>query len=76
MVASKALKAGEEILTESPFVVGPKYSTYAQCLSCYTPWPITDEKTLCSKCSWPVCDVNCENNLQHSEYECKVLLKK
>lgn len=73
MVAAKELQAGEEILTEMPFVVGPKACTYPLCLSCYTPWPQSpDEKPLCSKCGWPVCGEECENSLQHKDYECQV----
>ncbi|XP_015126926.1 SET domain-containing protein SmydA-8 [Diachasma alloeum] len=74
MVASKDLDPGEEILTELPFVVGPKASTYPLCLSCYTPWPPAPDTTpLCSKCHWPVCNETCENAAQHKEYECPIL---
>ncbi|XP_066587688.1 uncharacterized protein [Prorops nasuta] len=73
MVAGRALEAGEEIITEMPFVIGPKAFTYSLCLSCYTPWPPTaDDKPLCSKCGWPVCDSECENQPQHRDYECQV----
>lgn len=70
---ARELQAGEEILTEMPFVVGPKACTYPLCLSCYTPWPPSpDEKPLCSKCGWPVCGEECENSSQHKDYECQV----
>ncbi|XP_011868644.1 PREDICTED: protein msta, isoform B-like isoform X2 [Vollenhovia emeryi] len=73
MVASRELQAAEEIVTEMPFVIGPKACTYPLCLSCYTPWPLEpDNKSLCSKCGWPVCDQDCENALQHKDYECQV----
>ncbi|XP_015588255.1 protein msta [Cephus cinctus] len=73
MVAAKDLKAGEEILSELPFVVGPKASSYPLCISCYSPWPETEgNNTLCSKCSWPVCGPNCENLSQHKDYECEI----
>ncbi|XP_076240125.1 uncharacterized protein LOC143182785 [Calliopsis andreniformis] len=73
MVANKELKAGEEIVTEMPFVVGPKAFTQPLCLSCYTPWPPTlDDKPLCSKCGWPVCSAECENQPQHKNYECEI----
>lgn len=73
MVANKELVPGEEIVTEMPFVVGPKAFTYPLCLSCYTPWPVTlNDKTLCSKCGWPVCSTECENQSQHKDYECQV----
>ncbi|XP_032672669.1 uncharacterized protein LOC116844767 [Odontomachus brunneus] len=73
MVTSRELQAGEEVVTEMPFVVGPKACTYPLCLACYTPWPPSpDDKPLCSKCGWPVCGEECENLLQHKDYECQV----
>lgn len=72
MVASKDLEAGEEILSEMPFVVGPKASTYPLCLSCFSSWPQTPEKTLCSRCSWPVCNEDCANASIHKDYECPI----
>lgn len=73
MVASKELQAGEEIVTEMPFVVGPKACTYPLCLACYTLWPpASDDKPLCSRCGWPVCGEECENSPQHKDYECQV----
>ncbi|KAG7208615.1 hypothetical protein KM043_014822 [Ampulex compressa] len=73
MVAGKELAAGDEIVTEMPFVVGPKSFTYPLCLSCYTPWPPSpDDKPLCSKCGWPVCSAECESHPQHRDYECQI----
>ncbi|CAD6216292.1 GSCOCG00004443001-RA-CDS [Cotesia congregata] len=72
MVASKDLEAGEEILSEMPFVVGPKASTYPLCLSCFSSWPQSPEQTLCSRCSWPVCNENCANASIHKDYECPI----
>lgn len=73
MIASRELQAGEEIASETPFIVGPKACTYPLCLSCYTPWPPSpDDKPLCSKCGWPVCNQECENAPQHKDYECPV----
>lgn len=76
MVASRELQAGEEIITEMPFVIGPKACTYPLCLSCFTPWPPeSDNKPLCSKCKWPICGQDCENASQHKDYECQVKLQ-
>ncbi|XP_014482026.1 PREDICTED: protein msta, isoform B [Dinoponera quadriceps] len=73
MVTSREVQAGEEIVTEMPFVIGPKACTYPLCLACYAPWPPgPDDKPLCSKCGWPVCDEQCENSSQHKDYECQV----
>lgn len=74
-MASKDLEEGEEIFIETPFVVGPKAFTYPLCLGCYSAWPrLPDTHTLCSKCSWPVCDSECENNPHHKDYECQVCI--
>lgn len=76
MVANKELEPGEEIVTEMPFLVGPKAFTYPLCLSCYTAWPPNaDCKPLCSRCGWPVCSTDCENVPQHKDYECEVFAK-
>ena len=73
MVANKELEAGEEIVTEMPFIVGPKAFTYPLCLSCYASWPPSlYDKSLCSKCGWLVCSKDCENQPQHKDYECQV----
>ncbi|KAF7997635.1 hypothetical protein HCN44_006206 [Aphidius gifuensis] len=73
MVADKDLEPGDVIVSEKPFIVGPKSSTYPLCLSCYTPWPPTeDSQPLCSKCGWPVCGEECGNAPQHCDYECSI----
>lgn len=72
MIASKRLQQGEEILTEMPFVVGPKTLTPPICLSCYKPWGLEEDKPLCSKCKWPICGQQCEDLPQHKDYECQV----
>lgn len=73
MIANRELKAGEEIIAEMPFIVGPKACTYPLCLSCYAPWPPDPNgKPICSKCGWPVCNQECENAPQHKDYECQV----
>ncbi|XP_058795738.1 LOW QUALITY PROTEIN: SET domain-containing protein SmydA-8-like [Phymastichus coffea] len=76
LIASRELQEGEEILTEQPFVVGPKASTYPICLGCYSPWPPTeDSQPLCSTCAWPVCSTECENHPHHKDYECEIFAK-
>ncbi|CAK9831508.1 SET domain-containing protein SmydA-8, isoform A [Anthophora retusa] len=76
MVANKDLQPGEQIITEMPFVVGPKAFTYPLCLSCYVPWPSRiNAKYLCSKCGWPVCSAECENQPQHKDYECPIFVQ-
>lgn len=75
MVAAQDLEAGEEILSELPFIVGPKACTYPVCLGCYAPWPPSeddDAKPLCSRCGWSVCSVECEAQPLHADFECQV----
>lgn len=70
MVANKELQPGEEIVTEMPFVVGPKAFTYPLCLSCYAPWPPSvTNKPLCSRCGWPVCSLVLLANRAYSARE-------
>nr|XP_012234311.1 PREDICTED: LOW QUALITY PROTEIN: protein msta, isoform B-like [Linepithema humile] len=76
MVVARELQAGEEILTEMPFVVGPKAYTYPLCLSCYTPWPPSpDEKPLARSADRPVCGEECENSYATQDYECQVFVQ-
>lgn len=46
--------------------------TYPVCLGCYDP---VDCTTLCSRCSWPVCGIECENLSCHKDNECEVFSK-
>ncbi|XP_011506599.1 PREDICTED: uncharacterized protein LOC105369055 [Ceratosolen solmsi marchali] len=72
-VAIKNLEPGEEVMSELPFVVGPKSFTHPLCLSCYSPWPSElDNQFLCSTCCWPVCSTECEVQPQHKDYECGI----
>ncbi|XP_052132118.1 SET domain-containing protein SmydA-8-like, partial [Frankliniella occidentalis] len=68
-VASKDLPAGEVLVSELPFAVGPKLDTYPLCLGCLAP---VDASALCSACGWPVCDADCEKLALHADNECAV----
>ncbi|XP_046607195.1 SET domain-containing protein SmydA-8-like [Neodiprion virginianus] len=76
VVANRDLEPGEELWSETAFVVGPKAFSYPLCLGCYSPWPPTGlestERPLCSKCGWPVCGPDCELLPCHKDYECQV----
>uniref|UniRef100_A0ABD2W0K5 SET domain-containing protein n=1 Tax=Trichogramma kaykai TaxID=54128 RepID=A0ABD2W0K5_9HYME len=78
LVAAKSLEAGEVILEELPFVVGPKAASYPCCLGCYSPWPSAPVEgdgspgPLCPDCGWPVCGDECARASQHRDYECRV----
>ncbi|XP_004931827.1 SET domain-containing protein SmydA-8 [Bombyx mori] len=67
LVASRDLDAGELIFCDTPFAVGPKPDTPPLCLGCYVPV----DNTLCSRCGWPICSVECESSSQHVA-ECAV----
>ncbi|CAH1180294.1 unnamed protein product [Phaedon cochleariae] len=71
-VAKENLKAGDIIFTEKPFIYGPKSDTPCICLGCYS---YVDCTYHCSKCSWPVCNENCEKLFCHRDYECEVFAK-
>uniref|UniRef100_A0A146L8D6 Protein msta, isoform A n=2 Tax=Lygus hesperus TaxID=30085 RepID=A0A146L8D6_LYGHE len=66
----KNVKAGEELLNELPFVVGPKLDTPLCCLGCYH---YMEDVALCEKCRWPVCSPECSKTSWHCDYECDVL---
>ncbi|KAK3925491.1 SET domain-containing protein SmydA-8, isoform A [Frankliniella fusca] len=68
-VASRDLPAGEVLVSELPFAVGPKLDTYPLCLGCLAP---VDASAVCSACGWPVCDPDCERLPLHADNECAV----
>ncbi|KAF6204066.1 hypothetical protein GE061_002406 [Apolygus lucorum] len=65
----KSVKAGDELLSEIPFVVGPKTDSPLCCLGCYH---YMEDVTLCEKCRWPVCSPECSKASWHCNYECNV----
>ncbi|XP_054268705.1 SET domain-containing protein SmydA-8 [Macrosteles quadrilineatus] len=69
LAAAKDLKAGEEVLEEVPWAVGPKSGSNPMCLGCYSP---VDGSTLCSECGWPICGEECQKNTAHQQAECTV----
>ncbi|CAH1104725.1 unnamed protein product [Psylliodes chrysocephalus] len=71
-VAKENLKAGDVIFSEIPFAYGPKSDSPVICLGCYN---YLETINLCSKCSWPVCNTNCQNKSAHKDFECEVFSK-
>ncbi|CAG9858601.1 unnamed protein product [Phyllotreta striolata] len=71
-VAKKDLKASDVILTETPFVYGPKSDSPVVCLGCYN---FLETLNVCSKCSWPVCNSECESQSTHKDFECETFSK-
>jgi len=63
LVASRSLKAGEVLFTESPLVVGPSCVTIPVCLACYNP---VDGSYKCPNSGWPLCGPTCAKQVQNS----------
>ncbi|XP_049876227.1 SET domain-containing protein SmydA-8-like [Pectinophora gossypiella] len=74
LVAAKDLKAGESILTDQPFVLGPSSDTGLVCFNCYL--PVLSKFFVCKNCAVaPLCpDEGCPENTAkwHSKAECDV----
>ncbi|XP_047032020.1 SET domain-containing protein SmydA-8-like isoform X1 [Helicoverpa zea] len=73
LVAAKDLKAGETILSDEPFVLGPHSESSLVCFNCYL--PLMSKFVVCKKCAVaPVCPgEGCPEHLHkkwHSDMEC------
>jgi len=69
LTAAKDLKAGEQVLEEIPWAIGPKSGSPVICLGCYTP---TDGSAVCADCGWPICGEECQKDTIHKNAECAV----
>jgi len=65
LVAARDLPQGTIIMTEGPLAFGPKRSTYPVCLGCHKK---VDGSYRCSKCTFPLCDLQCENVSWNSSF--------
>ena len=72
VVASRNLKAGNEIMSDEPLAIGPMGTSHLLCLTCYKPI-ISDTFFKCPDCSWPMCSIECSCNKIH-EKECEFLM--
>eukprot|EP00092_Neocalanus_flemingeri_P038962 GFUD01042416.1.p1 GENE.GFUD01042416.1~~GFUD01042416.1.p1 ORF type:complete len:551 (+),score=82.13 GFUD01042416.1:176-1828(+) len=68
LVATRDLKPGEMVISETPLVIGPQAVTIPICLACYKP---ANSKFACGKCGWPMCNANCAKSAVH-EAECSL----
>jgi len=68
IIATRDLKPGELILTESPLAIGPPAVTPPLCLACYKP---VDGRYRCPKCGWPMCNEACALSPVHRP-ECEM----
>lgn len=73
-VAAKDLKAGDIVLQEEPFAVGPKTDSAVVCLSCNCSLGSGDGQLAeCKICSWPLCaQCNEKGSGLHFDNECQV----
>jgi len=62
LVASRKIKAGEVLFTESPLVVGPSSITIPVCLACYVPV----DGSYKDESGWPMCGPTCKKKVQNS----------
>jgi len=69
MVTTRKVRAGETLFEETPVVIGPNQEGSPICLSCYSRVGL---EYLCSRCGYPVCDIDCEQSPVHAA-ECRVL---
>jgi len=66
LVATRDLKPGELVISETPLIIGPQAVTIPVCLACYKP---SDGRFSCTKCGWPMCNATCAKSPVH-ESEC------
>ncbi|XP_055593100.1 SET domain-containing protein SmydA-8 [Uranotaenia lowii] len=76
-VAAKHLEAGEILLEELPFVIGPKVESPPVCLECCCPVDGSSSGPKCSACGWPLCEECVANDakITFHKKECAVFVK-
>lgn len=60
LAASRDIKPGEVIFQEEPLIIGPRSNLskfHKICLGCCSK---VEGGYVCSKCKWPMCDIDCE----------------
>ncbi len=83
LVAKRAIKPGDIILSEAPLLFGPKQLSAPMCVGCHKAWdpalwhrggssPDDAEIYFCSMCGWPLCGSECEKSPFH-EPECQLI---
>ncbi|KAF5291573.1 hypothetical protein FQR65_LT01886 [Abscondita terminalis] len=73
-VATKDIAEGDIIFQEKPLVVGPLQLTLPTCMGCGN-YINVKSVTSCSKCGWPMCCKDCENDPSHAP-ECYYTVKR
>ncbi|CAL8113483.1 unnamed protein product [Orchesella dallaii] len=69
LVATRDIPQGTVIFTDEPIATGPKRCTYPVCLTCYKQ---LDGSYRCSKCTFPMCSEECEQDPIHADNECVI----
>lgn len=72
IVLTGDVKAGEVVVDEFPFVIGPKQATNIVCLNCYQDLNFDKDLTACKECSWPLCEKCQEETAIYHKSECNV----
>ncbi|KAG0719141.1 SET domain-containing protein SmydA-8, isoform B [Chionoecetes opilio] len=72
LVASRRLKAGQEVMEDLPLAFGPLPVSPLVCLGCHGPVP--EKLPRCPGCWWPLCSPECAASSLHRQ-ECPVLAK-
>ena len=75
LVATRRIRKGELIFTESPAVVGPYSRSGPQCLQCFRKFAREDLREYrCPGCGYPMCGDECSRGKYHAE-ECQILAR-
>ncbi|XP_052866086.1 SET domain-containing protein SmydA-8-like isoform X1 [Anopheles cruzii] len=80
LVATRNIRQGEIILTDTAYVAGPKMVSVPVCLGCNRDlMPLLQLSGAnhfheCSGCGWPLCGAECEKSDQH-RHECIILAR-
>ena len=69
LVAIRDINPGEVVILDEAITIVPEPKPV--CLGCFKPLLLKDHFYPCSKCTFPLCGVKCEDNPLHSDNECK-----
>jgi len=69
LVTTGPVRAGQQLMQETPLVMGPTALSSPVCLSCHHP---VTTLIRCSTCQWPMCSPACAEDIRHRA-ECAVL---
>ncbi|XP_021694528.1 protein msta isoform X2 [Aedes aegypti] len=84
LTATRPIRRGELLFTDSPLLLGPKIASIPVCLGCHRNLPplILNQEIdasqvdfyHCRHCSWPLCGPSCETATSHKD-ECPLLAR-